>query len=157
MKVLVQVLEHAYRSLTAKDLKLQHGVIILLRKNAWRNIVLIKNTFVQRKHIIESWTRDFVISEILSAIILGSTSTLLMYSLHGPDVLKFDDSSGASPFGLVFPEVTKCTFRKRGPSGTFHHHDALCVMALNIATEKIYIFLWFWIAMFCVATLWRVL
>jgi hypothetical protein len=167
MKVLVQGLEHAYLSLTAKDLKLGCGVTILSRKNARRNIILVKNAFLQRKHINESWARDFVISEILSAIILGVqiyiTDVFLggAFLTLGPDVLKFDDSSGASPLGLVFPKVTKCTFRKYGPSGTLQLHDAMCVMALNIVNEKIYVFLWFWIAMLCVATLtallWRVL
>lgn len=44
----------------------------------------------------------------------------------------------------VFPRVTKCTFHKFGASGTIQKLDALCVLALNILNEKIYIFLWFW-------------
>lgn len=42
----------------------------------------------------------------------------------------------------VFPRVTKCTFHKYGASGSIQKHDALCVLALNILNEKIYIFLW---------------
>jgi hypothetical protein len=167
MKVLVQRLEHAYLSLAAKDLKLECGVTVLSRKNARRSIMLVKNTFVQRKDINESWTRDFLMSEILSAVVLGVqiyvTDVFLggAFLTLGPDVLKFDYSSGASPLDLVFPKVTKCTFRKYGPSGTLQLHDALCVMALNIVSEKIYVLLWIWIAILCVATLtallWRVL
>ena len=44
----------------------------------------------------------------------------------------------------LFPKMTKCIFRKFGPSGTVEVLDALCVLALNNANEKIYIFLWFW-------------
>jgi hypothetical protein len=167
MKALVKGLEHAYLSLTAKDLKLEFGVTILSRKNARRKIMLLRDTFVQRKHINKSWTRDFVFSEIISAVILGVqiyiTDVFLggAFLTLGPDVLKFDDSSATSPLDLVFPKVTKCTFRKYGPSGSLQLHDALCVMALNIVNEKIYVFLWFWIAVLCVATLaallWRVL
>lgn len=29
-------------------------------------------------------------------------------------------------------------------TGTIQKHDALCILALNILNEKIYIFLWFW-------------
>ncbi|VVC93537.1 unnamed protein product [Leptidea sinapis] len=45
----------------------------------------------------------------------------------------------------VFPRITKCTFHKFGASGTIQKHDALCVLALNILNEKIFIFLWFWL------------
>ena len=40
--------------------------------------------------------------------------------------------------------MTKCTFHKYGSSGTVEKHDGLCVLAMNIINEKIYIFLWFW-------------
>lgn len=45
----------------------------------------------------------------------------------------------------MFPRMTKCTFMKYGSSGTIQKHDALCVLALNIINEKVYIFLWFWL------------
>ena len=55
--------------------------------------------------------------------------------------------------------MTKCTFHKYGPSGTITRHDGLCVLALNIINEKIYVFLWFWfltVALFsAVAILYR--
>ena len=60
-------------------------------------------------------------------------STTFGYSTGGPD-----------PMNKAFPKVTKCTFRKYGPSGTVTKHDGLCVLALNIINEKIYVFLWFW-------------
>ena len=41
-------------------------------------------------------------------------------------------------------QVTKCTFQKYGASGTVTKHDGLCVLALNIINEKVYVFLWFW-------------
>ena len=49
------------------------------------------------------------------------------------------------PMIAVFPRVTKCTFHKFGPSGSIQKHDALCILALNILNEKIFIFLWFWL------------
>ena len=50
----------------------------------------------------------------------------------------------SDPMLEVFPRITKCTFHKYGASGSIQKHDALCVLALNILNEKIYIFLWFW-------------
>lgn len=62
---------------------------------------------------------------------------------------------------VVFPKVTKCDFYKYGQSGSIQRHDALCVMALNIIHEKIYVILWFWYWILAVVTvgsiLWRMM
>lgn len=66
---------------------------------------------------------------------------------YGTRVLQFsqmDQEYRGDPMVAVFPRVTKCTFHKFGASGTIQTHDALCILALNILNEKIYIFLWFW-------------
>lgn len=66
---------------------------------------------------------------------------------YGTDVISFSNmnqENRTDPMVAVFPRVTKCTFHKFGPSGSIQKHDALCVLALNILNEKIYIFLWFW-------------
>jgi innexin len=66
---------------------------------------------------------------------------------YGTKVLELsqmDQENRIDPMVAVFPRVTKCTFHKYGPSGSIQKHDALCVLALNILNEKIYIFLWFW-------------
>ncbi|XP_025412914.1 innexin inx7-like [Sipha flava] len=64
-------------------------------------------------------------------------------------------------FDRVFPKMTKCDFHKYGPSGTLQTHDALCVMALNIINEKIYMVLWYWFVVVLIpvsvaALLWRI-
>lgn len=66
---------------------------------------------------------------------------------YGTDVLRFssmNQEQRSDPMIEVFPRVTKCTFHKFGASGTIQKLDALCILALNILNEKIYIFLWFW-------------
>lgn len=66
---------------------------------------------------------------------------------YGTEVLKFSNMNQeqrTDPMIEVFPRLTKCTFHKYGPSGSVQDMDALCVLALNILNEKIYIFLWFW-------------
>merc|ERR1711990_1413603 len=69
------------------------------------------------------------------------------FMTYGSDVfaMTFGNPEGRSdPMNMVFPKVTKCTFHKYGPSGTVTRHDGLCILALNIINEKIYVFLWFW-------------
>nr|XP_022902438.1 innexin inx3 [Onthophagus taurus] len=66
---------------------------------------------------------------------------------YGTDVIRYSNmnqENRTDPMVAVFPRVTKCTFHKYGPTGTIQTHDALCVLAVNILNEKIYIFLWFW-------------
>ena len=54
---------------------------------------------------------------------------------------------------FFFPfRLTKCTFHKYGHSGTIEKHDALCLLATNIISEKIYVFLWFWLIILAVLT-----
>ncbi|XP_045616194.1 innexin inx2 [Procambarus clarkii] len=66
---------------------------------------------------------------------------------YGIDVLYFTETNQderTDPMIVVFPRVTKCNFNMYGPSGSIETHDLMCVLALNIINEKIYVFLWFW-------------
>jgi len=74
---------------------------------------------------------------------------------YGMDVLRVSElpiEERVDPMSKVFPKVTKCTFNNYGPSGTVENKDGLCVLAINIINEKIYIFLWFWFLTLCVWT-----
>jgi len=66
---------------------------------------------------------------------------------YGWDVIRISElpmHERVDPMSKVFPKMTKCTFNKYGPSGTVEITDGLCLLAINIITEKIYVFLWFW-------------
>jgi len=74
---------------------------------------------------------------------------------YGIKVLTFDDEDQENRYDnmvFVFPRVTKCTFRKFGPSATIEKHDAICILPLNIVNEKTYIFLWFWFIILAILT-----
>ncbi|XP_055908714.1 innexin inx3 [Eupeodes corollae] len=69
------------------------------------------------------------------------------FMTYGTEVIKFSNMNQENrydPMIEIFPRLTKCTFHKYGPGGSPQKHDTLCVLALNILNEKIYIFLWFW-------------
>lgn len=69
------------------------------------------------------------------------------FMTYGTEVIKFSNMNQENrydPMIEVFPRITKCTFHKFGPGGSPQKHDTLCILALNILNEKIYIFLWFW-------------
>ena len=96
-----------------------------------------------------SLTRKFDSFDRKKHLLLNISCSFLGYQFttYGWDVLTVTSQSPedrADPMNMVFPKVTKCTFHKYGPSGTITRHDGLCVLALNIINEKIYVFLWFW-------------
>lgn len=77
------------------------------------------------------------------------------FSTYGMRVFEYsglEHEDRPDPMAVVFPKVTKCTFHKYGPSGTIERHDAMCVLALNIINEKIYVALWFWFIILAVLT-----
>ena len=69
------------------------------------------------------------------------------FTTYGLDVLNYTEmehEDRPDPMHVVFPKMAKCTFHKYGPSGTIERQDGLCILAMNIINEKIYVFLWFW-------------
>lgn len=49
------------------------------------------------------------------------------------------------PMNYIFPKVGKCTFRKMGHSGTVQTFDGICLLPINVVSEKIYVILLFWL------------
>lgn len=69
------------------------------------------------------------------------------FVLYGIYVLLFDQKAHpntVNPMKQLFPTITKCTFKKYGPSGTVENYEGLCILTENVVNERIYIFLWFW-------------
>ncbi len=100
-----------------------------------------------------SYVFRFVFCEVLNLvnilvqIWLMDVFFLGQFTSYGSDVLRISEQEieqRDDPMNRVFPKVTKCTFHMYGPSGTVENKDGLCILALNIINEKIYIFLWFW-------------
>lgn len=106
------------------------------------NTILLKNFVIVSSHFQVLNFLNVIGNMFLVDRFLGGE-----FFSYGTNVLKFsqlDQEDRNDPMIAVFPRVTKCTFQKFGPSGTIQSHDALCILALNILNEKIYIILWFW-------------
>ena len=63
------------------------------------------------------------------------TSVYIYFHTHSPDTI----NQPSPP-------------RSFGPSGTVEVHDTMCILAVNIINQKIYILLWFWLVSLSVIT-----
>ncbi len=71
---------------------------------------------------------------------------------YGVDVIRFYRvpaeeavmSDIVNPMCEVFPRVASCTYWKYGGGGRQTGLNALCILALNIVIDKIFLVLWFW-------------
>lgn len=153
-----------------EDLVINKSYTLHTKINIDRRVGVIKREFLriyEHLHLNNHFATKLVTCEMLCMFNLLLQVYMTQRFLSGQFVtlgLKFlhEDFLGKmDALDVVFPKVTKCIFHKYGASGTIQHHDALCVMALNVINEKIYTFLWFWyIILFfvtCLAILWRLL
>ncbi|XP_011307445.1 innexin inx3 [Fopius arisanus] len=116
---------------------------------AFRLVQYIMDTL----HLHNSYAAGYFFCEALNFVnVVGNiffVDTFLggAFLTYGTEVVKFSNMNQeqrSDPMVEIFPRITKCTFHKFGASGTIQKLDALCVLALNILNEKIFIFLWFW-------------
>lgn len=117
--------------------------------------------FVRTKGSHNLYVGKYVFCELLNFVNVIGQLYFMNFFLggqffdYGMDVLRVSElpiEERVDPLSKVFPKVTKCTFNNYGPSGTVENKDGLCVLAINIINEKIYIFLWFWFLTLCVWT-----
>lgn len=169
MKALVSGLHLATLALHEEKTELEGGRTIPSKRDRDEKIQQIRNAFLNRLHINRPWAYYMSFCElinftnVLAQIYITDAFLGGAFLDLGLTTTQFEHSPGdkMTPLDIVFPKVTKCTFHKYGPSGTIQQHDALCVMALNIINEKIYIFLWFWFIILAIVTglglVWRML
>merc|ERR1712215_644162 len=149
---------------------LTNPVFLIQKDERLDRVMFIKKYFKESAKTHGGYAINFFLCEILALVnVIGQmylTDRFLGYQFttYGWDVLSVtagNPEERADPMNAVFPKVTKCTFHKYGPSGTITVHDGLCILALNIINEKIYVFLWFWfvgVALFsAIAILYRLI
>ncbi|XP_071522205.1 innexin inx2-like [Panulirus ornatus] len=127
---------------------------------------ILSQYMIRHLHMHMNWAIRFFLCEALCLVVvvgniyftdlfLGGT-----FLTYGTEVINFPDmdpENRVDPMTRIFPRVTKCTFRKFGSSGTIETHDTMCVLAVNIINEKIYIFIWFWlVCLTAITALWLV-
>ncbi|XP_042899979.1 innexin shaking-B-like [Parasteatoda tepidariorum] len=77
------------------------------------------------------------------------------YGIEAVNYLRWD--SQTDPFSRMFPRVTSCTYRYLGESGMVRSTSVICLLAVNVINEKIFLFLWFWFVSLGVLTFFTIL
>ncbi|XP_070506516.1 innexin inx7 [Chironomus tepperi] len=133
-----------------EDVTINKDYTIKAMSTLQKKLSTIKIAFLRHIIINRHWASKMITCEIMNFL----NCCLQIYLTHvflgrqffrlGIDFMHDDFTGAMDTLDIVFPKVTKCHFHKYGASGSIQKHDALCVMALNIINEKIFIFLWFW-------------
>lgn len=167
LKALVSGLHMASLAIHETPLKTENGLTIPSKDDRNEKILQMRHAFLNRIHLNRPWAYYLGLCEVLNFINVLVQIYFTDWFLGGAflglgQAVAHDGLDGkVDALDVVFPKVTKCIFHKYGPSGTIQNHDALCIMALNVVNEKIYIFLWYWFIILSVITglglLWRIL
>ncbi|KAM3957025.1 innexin inx7-like [Aphomia sociella] len=169
IKALVDGLQYATLAVHSdNDMQIKKDLTLPSRANLENKISLIRKDIIFRLRVTRTWSTWMIAMEVVNLLHVMLQIWLVNMFLNGEfislgtKVLNYTDwDEIADPLESIFPKVTKCLFHKYGPSGTIQQHDALCVMALNIVHEKIYVVLWFWFLFLFIASvlaiIWRVI
>lgn len=119
-------------------------------------------------HLRAKWTKDryylvkYLVCEVMCLVNLVGQMAFLdtvffnEYFYFGIEVLMYFHSSipGSmiNPLVRIFPKVTSCTYRYFGSTGKIQSESVLCVLAVNVINEKIFLFLWFWFVVLAIVT-----
>jgi hypothetical protein len=71
-------------------------------------------------------------------------------------LLRKDMEAFAKQSSIIFPAQAKCDYFNFGPSGSIQRIDALCILPQNVVSEKIFVFLYFWMLMMVFCMLWHI-
>lgn len=128
------------------------GVVAEIEKKQKKKM-LLDYLYINLRHH-NCWFYKYFFCELLALInVIGQIFLLNKFFdgafiTLGLDVIAFaneEPEDRIDPLIRVFPRMTKCIFRKFGPTSNIEVLDILCILPLNIVNEKIYLFLWFWL------------
>ena len=56
-----------------------------------------------------------------------------------------------NPMCRTFPRVAACDYHRFGPGGDSAGINALCILALNIINDKVFVIIWWWLLFLALA------
>ncbi|KAG8308151.1 innexin inx2-like [Homalodisca vitripennis] len=120
-------------------------------KNEWKKIRV--DYFYSNQKRLNFYAYRYFFCEFLNLVNVLAQMYLMdsllggVFKTYGWEVYSFSSENEfdrVDPMALIFPKLTKCTFRGVGHSGTVIISDALCILSINAVNEKIVLVLWIW-------------
>lgn len=122
--------------------------------NRYGNYLLMLYVVTKLLYFANAVSQIFLLDAFLATDYRAYGMEVLVDLATGGRVWGGGRSAVAAANGVVvrrFPRVTLCDFEIR-QMGTVHRHTVQCVLPVNLFNEKIYAFLWFWLAGVAAAT-----
>lgn len=115
--------------------------------SGWHDTIRPKlvNYVMSFKHYHTIYAYRYILCEALNLTNVLLQMFFINWLLNGKFIsygFRFVDNQES--LSEVFPRTTKCKYHRYGPTGTVENHDFLCVLALNILNEKLFLIIWFW-------------
>lgn len=127
--------------------------LIVKEDNEPKKVKVITRYLIKHMNLHGTYAMTYWFCELLCLINIFSQMYFMNWFLNG-EFLSYgsrvlflslqNQNERVDPMIYVFPRITKCVFKKFGPSGNIQNFDNLCILPLNIINEKTYIFIWFW-------------
>jgi len=98
----------------------------------------------------------FIVCEILNVFIVtvqfGVTNQFLhgRFLDYGPKVIYYyrlpdeEQALNKNPMCYAFPRIASCDYWRWGPGGLQENINAICILALNMINDKVFLVLWWW-------------
>jgi len=78
-----------------------------------------------------------------------------LYYMLPPEEQRF--FGNVNPMCKVFPRVASCTYWRWGTGGTQESINAMCVLALNMINDKVFLVLWWWFIVISIIAFFRLI
>lgn len=124
------------------------NTIVNFLKNRWRKdkCYCYKYFFCEFLCLFNVIGQMFLLDSVFNHDFLYYGVDAIKYYYYGPAIVQ-------NPFHRIFPRVTSCTYHYFGEGGRIRKTSVLCVLAVNVINEKVFIFMWFWFVILIVLTL----
>jgi len=108
------------------------------------NVYLLGFIFCEFLNFITVIVVFFLTDRFLHYRYLGYGYNVWQYYLLPPEEQDFKTTGIKNPMCYTFPRISSCNYFRYGTGGAQENISAVCILALNIINDKVFLVLWWW-------------